>query len=41
MRNNFFFDNSLSSRVQMLSKSNELSLSKINMSFELAKISET
>ncbi len=41
MRNNFFFDNSLSSRVQILSKPNELSLPKINKIFEIAKITET
>jgi hypothetical protein len=41
MRNNFFFDNVLSNRVEMLSKTNELSLPKINKSFELTKIIET
>jgi hypothetical protein len=41
MRKNCFFDNSLSSRVQTLSKPNELNLPKIDKRFELAKISET
>ena len=40
MRKNTFFDNSLSSWVQKLTKLNEVSLAKIIESFVLAKITE-